>query len=720
MRRAVHRPARRARATTSCTCSSRAWRACSTARSRPPRVVDLIDALSLNMERRARRDHGPARWLAALEAKRLARYERGSAAPGTARSSSPRSTGARSATSRTCSSTRTASTSPASRRTPGRDARARSCSPATSATSRTSTAWSGSRARCCRGSAREVADAHALDRRRARRRVRCASWRRSAATSSCSGRYPICAPFIARARVAVAPMRAGSGQPLKILEAMASGTPVVATPRAVERPRRDRRRAPAARRDDAERFAAHVVRAAARRRPRGATLAAGRAPAGRGALRLGALGRGARGDLPRRSPATAVRAPLGRDQAAVAADRRRPAGASRARCARSPRAATRSTWSRRARRTRAAPERSAAGVRRRGTCRLAPRCRTAAPRRSRPRGPRRCARDAADDRAPRPAPRCARASPRCCARAASTSCTPSSCRRSRSARRHAPPASRWCCAARTSRATCGAAGPQHARSARRRSRGSRCGGASRVRGARAAHACRDRGRAHRSRRRHASRALAGAAPPSSTSRRPSPPSCPAGPALAGGRPAVVVLGSAGWHAESRRLAWLVRDVWPRVRALVPTAAPARVRRRRHRERVAASSHHAPPADSRDRVPGRRDLRRAAALRLRRAHAHPRGVGARRCRSSRHPAAAPGSTARDGRELLIAATPDEFAAALAPPRRATPRRAPRSWPRAARGCAPTTIPAPSPPARGGLSRSRGARAPRGALSPCRGT
>ena len=48
------------------------------------------------------------------------------------------------------------------------------------------------------------------------------------------GQVPDLAPFIARARVAVAPLRAGSGQSLKILEAMASGTPVVATPRAVE------------------------------------------------------------------------------------------------------------------------------------------------------------------------------------------------------------------------------------------------------------------------------------------------------------------------------------------------------------------------------------------------------------------------------------------------------------------------------------------------------
>ena len=41
-----------------------------------PRVVDLIDALSLNMRRRERRDRAPMRWAAHLEATRLARFER--------------------------------------------------------------------------------------------------------------------------------------------------------------------------------------------------------------------------------------------------------------------------------------------------------------------------------------------------------------------------------------------------------------------------------------------------------------------------------------------------------------------------------------------------------------------------------------------------------------------------------------------------------------------
>ena len=41
-----------------------------------PKVIDLIDALSLNMARRARRERGPRAWIATLEARRVQRYER--------------------------------------------------------------------------------------------------------------------------------------------------------------------------------------------------------------------------------------------------------------------------------------------------------------------------------------------------------------------------------------------------------------------------------------------------------------------------------------------------------------------------------------------------------------------------------------------------------------------------------------------------------------------
>jgi sugar transferase (PEP-CTERM/EpsH1 system associated) len=42
----------------------------------PPVVVDLVDALSENFVRRARRDRGPLAWASALEGRRLAQYER--------------------------------------------------------------------------------------------------------------------------------------------------------------------------------------------------------------------------------------------------------------------------------------------------------------------------------------------------------------------------------------------------------------------------------------------------------------------------------------------------------------------------------------------------------------------------------------------------------------------------------------------------------------------
>jgi glycosyltransferase involved in cell wall biosynthesis len=47
-----------------------------------------------------------------------------------------------------------------------------------------------------------------------------------------TGRVPSVHEYVARAAVAVAPMRSGSGIQFKIIEAMATGTPVVATPTA--------------------------------------------------------------------------------------------------------------------------------------------------------------------------------------------------------------------------------------------------------------------------------------------------------------------------------------------------------------------------------------------------------------------------------------------------------------------------------------------------------
>lgn len=142
---------------------------------------------------------------------------------------------------------------------------------------------------------------------------------------------------------------------------------------------------------------------------------------------------------------------------------------------------------------------------------------------------------------------------------------------------------------------------------------------------------------------------------------PFPADLSAGPALDGGQPTVAVLGSAGWHPNRDGIAWLVRDVWPRVRALVPTAEL-------HVFGDGAAAHpsgivaHAPPADSRVAFPDGAicavPLRYGSGVRMRILEAWARGLPV-----VATPAAAHGLAARDGRELLIAATPDDFAAAL---------------------------------------------------------
>ena len=62
------------------------------------------------------------------------------------------------------------------------------------------------------------------------RRVRALA---GAAGVSLAASVPAIAPELAAATIALVPLRAGSGLQNKVLEAMAAGTPVVATPRAV-------------------------------------------------------------------------------------------------------------------------------------------------------------------------------------------------------------------------------------------------------------------------------------------------------------------------------------------------------------------------------------------------------------------------------------------------------------------------------------------------------
>lgn len=127
-----------------------------------------------------------------------------------------------------------------------------------------------------------------------------------------------------------------------------------------------------------------------------------------------------------------------------------------------------------------------------------------------------------------------------------------------------------------------------------------------------------------------------------------------------GAPAVVLFGSAGWRPHAEGVRWFLRDVWPRVRAVLPGATlhvPGAA--------IAASDGvvgHPAPADSRELfaqgsvlvVP----LHVASGVRMRILEAWARGVPV-----VATPAGAAGLDAADGRELLLARDPEEFALAL---------------------------------------------------------
>ena len=194
-----------------------------------PCVLDLVDALSLNMARRGDRDHGPLRWFARVEAERMARYER-----------------------RLCAlATRVAICSPADRAAIGDVAALRLVENGVDL-ARFPFAPPASRGEhlvfvgnlgyfpnvdAALWFAREVWPL--LRTQRPSLRLRLVGARPAAAIRDLARQTPgidlvgpvadVC-PYLHEAAVALAPMRAGSGQQLKVLEAMAAGTPVVATP----------------------------------------------------------------------------------------------------------------------------------------------------------------------------------------------------------------------------------------------------------------------------------------------------------------------------------------------------------------------------------------------------------------------------------------------------------------------------------------------------------
>jgi sugar transferase (PEP-CTERM/EpsH1 system associated) len=224
----------------------------------PARVIDLVDALSVNMARRSRHDRGPAGWVARLEAARLARFER-----------------------RVVQSVDRAIVCAAGDRDaigpfPTLATVGNGVDPAEYAFERsgrdpTAIVFSGNmgyfpNVHAARWFADRVlprirralpgATFHVVGARPHRTLRRLA--RRDPAVVVTGFVEPL-PPHLRRAAIAVAPIHAGSGQALKVLEAMATGTPVVATPLAAAGigARPDEHLLVA---EDPESFAAEVVR----------------------------------------------------------------------------------------------------------------------------------------------------------------------------------------------------------------------------------------------------------------------------------------------------------------------------------------------------------------------------------------------------------------------------------------------------------------------------
>ena len=193
-----------------------------------PCVLDLVDALSLNMARRAQLDRPPLRWLARLEAERLARYERA-----------------------LCTRARRVSvSSPQDLAAIGEYAHLRRVD---NGVDLDRFPFDGSGARGDElvfvGNLGYFPNIDAvqwfastvwpiLRSRRPTTRLRLVGSRPHPALRTLARNTPgidlvgpvaeVC-PHLHRAAIAVVPLRAGSGQQLKVLEAMAAGTPVVAT-----------------------------------------------------------------------------------------------------------------------------------------------------------------------------------------------------------------------------------------------------------------------------------------------------------------------------------------------------------------------------------------------------------------------------------------------------------------------------------------------------------
>lgn len=145
-------------------------------------------------------------------------------------------------------------------------------------------------------------------------------------------------------------------------------------------------------------------------------------------------------------------------------------------------------------------------------------------------------------------------------------------------------------------------------------------------------------------------------------RAPFAPQLPAASQTLAGSPPVVLLGSAGWLPNEDAARWFIRSVWPVVRAALPLARLHVFGNRARRLAGQGVDGHPLLTDSQEAfAPGSVlvvPLRIASGVRIRVLEAWARGVPV-----VATPEAAAGLEAEDGRELLLARDPSEFAAAL---------------------------------------------------------
>ena len=148
---------------------------------------------------------------------------------------------------------------------------------------------------------------------------------------------------------------------------------------------------------------------------------------------------------------------------------------------------------------------------------------------------------------------------------------------------------------------------------------------------------------------------------------PFPGSLPAATRPLPGAPAVVVLGSGGWLPNRDGAGWFKGEVWPAVRRACPGARLHLFGEGEEVGRAGAIEPgvvaHPPPADSREAFPPGAilavPLRIASGVRMKILEAWARGVPV-----VATPEAAAGLDAESGRDLLLAATAEELAAAIA--------------------------------------------------------